>query len=234
MSLFVSMHADCPACAHTNTFDAVGSVNADRRPDLRDAILDDSFQIVTCANCRESFRLQPEFNYLDVENGLWILALPAAGVPDYLDNEDRTAALFSTSYGAGAPAAAQEVGKQLQCRVTFGWPAVREKLITRLAGMDDRVLELTKMDLLRRLPGIPIDLGVELRLAAVTDGNLEFAWMRTGTEEALEIVRVSRAAYDNIAAAREDWAAAEAHLADGPFVDIQKLFLGQGRGASAS
>lgn len=234
MSLFVSMHVDCPECDHTNTMDAVGSVNADRRPDLREEILEDQFQIIKCANCDTEFRLQPEFNYLDVENGLWILAMPADGVADYIENEDKTTALFGTSYGADAPDAAQTVGDNLTCRLTFGWLAAREKLVLRIAGLDDIIVEMMKMDLLRRMPGAHFDIGVELRVTSVSDENLELAWVRAVSEEALEFMAVSKEAYFSVENARDQWGGIEAQLTDGPFVDIQKLFLGSGRNQDAA
>lgn len=232
MSLFTSLHVDCPACDHTNTMDAVGSVNADRRPDLRDDIIADVFQTTTCAECAESFRLQPEFNYLDVENGLWILALGVTALADHLIHEDRAQDLFDTSYGANAAPAAQEVGEVLRARVTFGWPGVREKILARIEGLDDVVLEMMKLNLLRRLPEAPIDFGVELRLMAVAGDMFELAWLMTESEEVQSVIRVNRDAYDGIGENRADWARVEALLTDGPFCDIQKLFLGSGRNAS--
>lgn len=232
MSLFTSIHVDCPACNHTNTMDAVGSVNADRRPDLRDDIIADRFQILSCAECAESFRLQPEFNYLDVENGLWILALGVTLLADHMIHEDRARDLFDASYGVNAALAAQEVGEALRCRVTFGWPSVREKILARIEELDDVVLEMMKLNLLRRLPEAPIDFGVELRLMAVVGDIFELAWVMTESEEVQSVIRISRDAYDGIAENRADWAEVEALLTDGPFCDIQKLFLGPGREAS--
>lgn len=234
MSLFVSMHVDCPECEHTNTMEAVGSVNADRRPDLRGDILADTFQIVTCSNCGTQFRLQPEFNYLDVENGLWIMSLPAASLLDYIESEDRATELFRTYYGADAPEAARDVGSTLNCRVTFGWQGVREKILLAVSGLDDVVVELMKMDLLRRLPEAHLNAGFELRVTAVGEENFELAWVQIDTEEALQFMAIDRIAYTSIAEARDKWGPVETQLCDGPFVDMQKMFLGNGRTTSAA
>ena len=78
---------------------AVGSVNADRRPDLRQDILEDRFQDAACAACNKSFRLQPQFNYLDAGRGQWIAAMPANLLRDHLLLEDEARELFATSYG---------------------------------------------------------------------------------------------------------------------------------------
>lgn len=211
---------------------AVGSVNADRRPDFREAILDNNFQDTTCDACGNSFRLQPEFNYLDAGRGQWIVALPASGFPDYLAHEDHANALFETSYGKKAPAAAQTIGKTLAVRVTFGWPAVREKLLARGYDIDDATLELMKLDLLRTLPSAPLSPGIELRLVNVTDSDMIFSWLRTEDEEPLEQFRCSRDWYQAIFDDPEPWDLVRSKLVDGPFVDMQKVYMGNGRAAA--
>ena len=76
MSLFQTEEVACPSCGEKVNFDVVYSVNADRRPDLREAVLDGTFQEATCANCDKSFRLAPELSYLDVARRQWILVQP--------------------------------------------------------------------------------------------------------------------------------------------------------------
>jgi hypothetical protein len=44
MSIFKTVELPCPTCATRVSFELVHSVNADRRPDLRQAVLDRSFQ----------------------------------------------------------------------------------------------------------------------------------------------------------------------------------------------
>lgn len=231
MSLFRPRNLVCPNCESAITMEAVGSVNADRRPDYRDAILASDFQDTTCPNCNETFRLQPEFNYLDAARGQWIASLPADRMPQYLAAEDDATALFATSYGERAPKAAQDVGKNLDVRVTFGWPAVREKLLIRQHDLDDVMIELTKLDVLRRVPSAPLKPGTELRLTAVTDDMLVMVWIDTASEGVIEELLVPRALYDAIARDEESWAPTRAKLTDGPFVDMQKLYMGPGRAA---
>ncbi len=231
MSLFHPVNLVCPNCQALITMDAVGSVNADRRPDLRQAILDDKFQDTTCGACGESFRLQPEFNFFDAGRRQWIAAMQAPRVTQYLTIEDEVSELFASSYGGRAPAAARVVGETLDVRLTFGWPALREKLILREHGLDDRIIELIKLDLLRNLPEAPLDLGTEMRLLRVADDVLPFLWIESATEAPVEEVVLPRAAYDTFAANLAPWEPVLAQLTDGPFVDMQKLFLGQGRGA---
>lgn len=232
MSLFHMITVDCPSCGETVRVSAVGSVNADRRPDYRDAILDNNFQDTTCGSCEESFRLQPEFNYLDAARGQWIAAMPAAGYPDYLKIEDHVTDLFAKSYGDKAPAAAQAVGKNLGVRVTFGWPAVREKLLLAGYDMDDVALELMKLDLFRKLPSAPVKPGVELRLDAIDNDVMTFIWLKTLDEEMIEHFATPLGWYQSIADNPEPWNAAREELVDGAFVDFQKVYIGEGRHAA--
>lgn len=225
MSLFQSKNLVCPVCKSLITMDAVGSINADRRPDYRDAILANAFQDVTCSSCGAAFRLQPEFNYLDVGRGQWIASLPAVRMPNYPAAEAEAVEIFGKSYGDKAPASARDLGHALEMRVTFGWPAVREKLLIRQHGLDDVVIEMVKLDVLRRVPSAPLKPGVELRLVNVADDLLVMVWLSTATEAVIEELLVPRGLYDAIAADADSWAPTRAMLTDGPFVDMQRLYM---------
>lgn len=225
MSLFQPVNLVCPKCKALVVMDAVGSVNADRRPDLRDAILADHFQDCTCAACGHSFRLQPDFNYLDVGRRQWIACLPAGRLPRFRAAEAEVRLLFNQSYGAKAPAAARAVGADLDVRVTFGWPALREKILARQAGLDDATLELLKLDLVRDMPRIPFAAGTELRLFAVRDDTLSFVWLDSRTESGGDEVTVGLGRYDAIAADAGAWAALRSRILEGPLVDSQRLFV---------
>ena len=76
MSLFNSVELTCPACRAAVAFRVVHSVNAVRAPELRRAILDQTFQRATCSSCALDFRYAPEFTYVDSQRGQWVAALP--------------------------------------------------------------------------------------------------------------------------------------------------------------
>ena len=232
MSLFHPVNLVCPACKASITMDAVGSVNADRRPDLRDSIIADQFQDTTCPACGKGFRLQPEFNYLDVGRGQWVGAFPAPRASDYLAAEDEVRTVFDASYGPAAPPSAQGIGEGLTVRVTFGWPALREKIIAREAGLDDVALELLKLDMLRSMPEARLGPGRELRLVRDLGADLAFVWLDSSSEGSDgDGLLVSRYAYETIASDPEPWADVRALLTNGSYVDMQKLYTGRGRDA---
>ena len=103
MSLFKETVIGCPSCARELSFETVHSLNADRRPDLRAAILDSRFQRTSCPHCGAGFRLDCDFTILDVKRGQWIVAAPVAGIADWEAREAEARSLFARAYGSEAP-----------------------------------------------------------------------------------------------------------------------------------
>jgi hypothetical protein len=226
MSLFKSLSLRCPSCGAEQAFDAVHSVNADRRPDLRVAILNDEFQRVACANCAAPLRLDPDFTLLDQARGLWISAAPLAELGQWPALEARARDTFEETYGAGAPAGAQEIGRALKPRVTFGWAGLREKLLVAEQGLDDVAVELCKMAVMRSGAPVQLERDTELRLVAVEGDELVFAWLRSTDELPDESISVGRALYDDIAEdTAGDWAKLRDSISAGPFVDINRMLI---------
>jgi hypothetical protein len=225
MSIFEPINVSCPACGATVEFEAVFSLNADRRPDLRDAVLDRSFQEETCSQCGEEFRLDPEMTYIDMARGQWIAAFPYAKLGQWKALEEQARATFNRAYGEKASAAAREIGAGLKPRITFGWAALREKLVIAGAELDDIVLELMKTAMVRGMETPPIGAGTELRLEQVEGDQLVIAWIKGANEELKEVLRVPRSLYDEIAANLAPWEALRASLTSGLFVDVNRLLL---------
>lgn len=226
MSLFQTVDVTCPVCGAPSRFEMVHSVFADRRLDLRDAILDRGFQRQPCPACGEAFRVEPQFTYVHLAGGRWVAAWPASGLAHWGEFERRGRDSFDASYGAAAPAAAAAIGRDLAARVTFGWEALREKLVAAAAGIDDVTLELAKIALLRTVPGLPVAEDTELRLVGVEDGRtLRIGHFPLGSEEPIEVLSVPAALIAEIEADPEGWRALRESLAAGPFVDVARLTI---------
>ena len=229
MSLFTSSNVTCPLCREVVNTSAAGSINADRRPDFREDIMNNRFQDISCPNCGTDFRLEPDFNYLDVGHGQWIAGFPARRIDEYDLAETEAQEIYDASYGPGARPAAQDVGQLLTMRVTFGWPAVREKLLIRDLGLDDVTIELTKLDIMRRLPEATLAPGIELRLAGMDGPMMSFVWIDAESEDIVQSFSADRALYDAITDKAADWAPMGARVSAGPFVDMQRLYLSDTR-----
>ena len=225
MSIFRTTALKCPACGTAVDFEAVYSVNADRRPDLRAAILDGTFQEQACPSCGEAFRLDPEFNLLDTQRGQWIAAAPLNSLRHWKDLEDRAKALFERAYGAEASEGAQAIGRKLQTRVTFVWPALAEKLLAIDHELDDLTIELCKAWIMRSVDS-PIGAESELRLLSVDDTQLGFGWLLAADGALGPTMKVERSLYEQIDADEDGgWEELRAEIGAGYFVDINRLMI---------
>jgi hypothetical protein len=122
----------------------------------------------------------------------------------------------------------------LKPRVVFGWAALREKLVAADLQLDDVALELLKLALIEGLGNVPLAKGNELRLEGIRDDEIELHWINAETERIVERMLVPREMYDGIVKDAEAWAAVRQKLETGPFVDMQKLYLGAGRPVTAT
>jgi hypothetical protein len=201
----------------------VHSLNADRRPDLRQAIVDGSFQRMQCPHCGAGFRLDCDFTLLDVKRGQWIVAAPVAAIAEWEAREAAARATFARAYGEEAPPIAREIGRTLKPRIVFGWPALREKLVAADLGLDDVALEAVKATVLRASGSIPGRAVAELRLIAADGDGLLLAWQRSYDGAAGDVLSAPRALHDQIAAdSGGGWAAFRAGFDDALFVDLKR------------
>ena len=155
MSIFRSVELPCPACQTPVEFELVHSVSADRRPDLRDAILDGTSSARPARRANDVSR-RPEFTYMDIGRGQYIGVWPVSRRGEWRNCADKTHEVLRADPRQRATAEAQSLGKKLAPRVVFGWPALSEKILAREAGIDDRTLEVAKMAMLRRRDDVPL------------------------------------------------------------------------------
>src|SRR6185437_14909973 len=149
MSIFNDATATCPNCGEAVEISWAASVNADRRPDLRVAVLDGSFQAETCPTCGTQMRLPSHLTYVDIARHTWVLVESPDQIGDWHAHEKQAQSLFDESFGPTAPAAARELAEGVSPRLVYGWPALREKIICNTLGLEDVTLELLKMAVIR-------------------------------------------------------------------------------------
>jgi hypothetical protein len=225
MSIFNPASMPCPVCGTPKNFDLVASVNADRRPDLRAAIMAGTFQRQRCESCGSPFRTPPLMTYLDMGRHQWILAQPASDLPQWRALEAKARSVFAVAYGEKAPTVARELGREMRARVVFGWSALSEKLLCSEHGLDDVNLELLKLAVLREVPDSPLDDLNELRLTGVEGGEMILDWINPEDEQSSGSIRVPRELYDEVAADQGDWQPLRDELSADPFVDFQRLMM---------
>lgn len=227
MSLFQLITLACPSCATPVEFELVASVNADRRPDLREAILDGSFQRETCPSCATAFRAEPQFSYIEMGRRLYIVVWPLARRRDWPLCVAQSQAAFDLAYGERAGPEARELGGGVSLRTVFGWPALREKLLAAQAGIDDTTLELAKVAVLRRLERAPLPGRLELRLVGLAGDGLQLAWVDAQAGRSHQAIEVDAGLIAQIEAEAPAWQALRDTLRASPLVDFQRELLGR-------
>jgi hypothetical protein len=225
MSIFRTQTLTCPACSAPVAFELVHSVSADRRPDLREAILDGSFQRQPCPSCGASFRVDPEFTYMDIARGQYIGVWPIAKRGEWQACAERTGEVFDAAMGPGASPAAQKLGAKMEARVVFGFPALVEKLLARQAGIDDRSLEVAKVAAMSTRDAAPVPGSQELRLVGESEGDLILGWVRGSDGKLGDAMRVPRQLVADIEADPDRWKELRDDVADGLVVDFQRAML---------
>jgi hypothetical protein len=149
------------------------SVNAERHPHMRDAILRRMFHVFECGACRQVIAVDKEFLYIDLTRREFYGVFPLAAAADPDPCARQIAAAFETALGDRAGEAARPLAEDMRVRVCFGLEELREKIVARAAGLSDLALELLKADVLAGNPDL-VQLGIQtLRLEAVgEDRNL--------------------------------------------------------------
>jgi hypothetical protein len=223
MSVFNTTPMACPACGASVDFELVHSVNAVRRPDLREAILDRSFQREACPSCGTSFRVEPQFTYLDMGRKQFLAVWPASDLPSWKAFETRSRSTYDLAFGPGTDGAA--LAGALQARCVFGWLGLNEKLIAHEHGIDDVELEMAKMATLRTLGDIKLGIDREFRLVGANAEELIVGWLRTSSEDIDDEYSVPRQILGDIEAAPDSWAALRADVSGDMFVDYRRLLV---------
>jgi hypothetical protein len=233
MSLFFTAKAVCPDCGAEATLEYPASINADRRPDLRAAILDHSLYTVACPECAKALVFEPHITFLDVARRQWILAEAVDEVGNWRDAEANAVGIYEMAFGSGAPEAARGIGARLVARLVFGWPALIEKLLCVELGLDDVALEALKLALLRDGPLRAISATLELRLVDRDEDGLTFAWLDPVSGEERERIGVPEEMYVHVKGGGGAWDRVTTVLSGKMFVDVNRVLRAPAEAAPA-
>lgn len=237
----MSVHEDrvlcCPHCRHEEARSVAVSLDAGRAAQQRREILDETFQRFPCKACGGTFRAEGPLIYIDFDGKLWLGVFPGAWEAAWWDHEDEPRGAFERYMIESCPPLVRSWGPGFAVRAVFGLGRLREKLVAHDAGIDDRVLEAYKLDLLRGMG--PHELAPSarptLREATADDAVFHVPRPEPGAPGRLARVRVARAEIDRIAAARDGaWASTIAAVSEGPYVDLGRIFAPRPAGEAIS
>lgn len=220
MSTFAQRSYPCPRCGVEAVHTVAVSINAGRRPDLRDAMLAGAFQGFDCAACGQPYRVEDPFVYVDFERREWVSHYPPAREAEWPRLEGEPLEDWRQSMVVHAAPAARAKSAGMKLRAVFGLAALREKLLCFAHGVDDGWLEVLKLDLMRtpRPDGIGFHADARPRLVAVLPDDLVFG-TRSGP------FSVPRAEVQALARDALEWSEAYEAVTRGAYVDVGRILL---------
>ena len=166
MSTLLPVTTPCPDCGAAVSGEVVVVGNLGKRPDLRQAILDRTWNVLSCA-CGHRIAVVRTSAALDFGRLQWLVCYPRWAEVHWRDLAAAVAAGFRRNLGVAAPEALRAEQARWAVRVVFGPEALREKLVIWDAGLDDRDVERGKIAL---LAGRPDRIDDEIALVGVDHG----------------------------------------------------------------
>jgi hypothetical protein len=143
----------CPGCATRYPVSILQGIHSARLPGVRPSILDGTFQAFPCPGCGSVNRVDTPSIYADFDRGHYLALEPASEGRSWRAKKGRHVKTFDACFTFGPPVA-EDLASAMRHRLVFGPAALREKVVLWDAGLDDRVVEALKGDLLgrRRVP----------------------------------------------------------------------------------
>lgn len=227
MSVYQDRVLTCPHCHRETVRSVAVSLNGARAARQRAAILEGSFQRFTCESCDGTYRADGPLIYIDFDAKLWIGVFPTAWERRWPDYEREPEFTFERNMLEHCPPLVRSWAPGFTIRTVFGIDRLREKLVAHAAGIDDRVLEAYKLDLLRGMGPFELSAACRPRLQGVEAGYATFHVPRPepGNADRFAKVKVSRDEIDRIERARDEWSELIQTLSAGPYVDLGRIMI---------
>ncbi|MDB4967160.1 MAG: hypothetical protein JWN44_2849 [Myxococcales bacterium] len=225
MSTILNTPITCPACENVFVAPIADSVGANRAPHLLDAVLAGTFHRFSCTRCHRAVQVEKEILFTDFARGHWIGVFPPEDEPRFQECGELVTSTFHEALVEKAPAFVATWAPRFTVRVVFGVPELREKLICLHNELDDRAIEILKLDLLADRPELVERGVVALRVDGVIaeDGAIAFV-SRPFPDASIAAPPVAflvpRDVYDAVLAALPALADAHAEMFAGPYVNV--------------
>ena len=196
MSISLNKVLPCRACGVDIEATTFESINPTRHPFLQDQLLARTLLKRSCDRCGALHNHYDRLIWTDLPGRLCVCILQEDDRPRWPQLENEALAALSVPLRAEGPPAVRLWGDQVRIRLVFGSEELREKVICRLAGLDDRVVEYLKVTLMDR------DRGAVPVLDACDDADLRFRFLDRD-----EPITLPRDRHDQAAARTTDLAA---------------------------
>ena len=222
MSTFLDQDITCRSCGQHWTRPVATFLDEPEHLDkARSDLRSDRFQQFACPNCSQRVIAAWPLRWCDRRTRLWVAMLPDAAEVEWPRWEREVATM--ARWDIARDEAGGDDPAVWTLRLVFGLLALREKVLSHEAGLDDATLELLKLELLEAHPDLERVAAQRLRLVDVAATLLSFAARdRDGRWQG---AASTRARYDAIRRDPDVWAEDRGWLVEGPYVDLGRQLI---------
>ena len=185
----------CPKCAHEHQVELFESITVTAEPELREALLRNQLNSVTCAGCSFTLQVHKPLLYHDAQHGFMICWLPVPAGAEEAGERQFADLLLQL-------AAQQPEGVPLPpVHLVFNRTDLIERIFLLEAGLDERVIEYVKhlMYLNNTSQLIPAHKALLFNAHDSTPENLCFVVQDIATRKMEAMLHYSRKAYEALA-----------------------------------
>ncbi|GMV41532.1 MAG: hypothetical protein AMXMBFR64_32480 [Myxococcales bacterium] len=219
MSTWATRMVRCP-CGHELSAQVADGLHVSRLPEVRARILDGTFHRAACPACGELRTIEKKLLYTDFARFHWVGVCPQEWTASWSVLERELLAEFERVVVRAAPPMIQALAPRFVVRLVFGYDQLAEKLHAWDAGLDDRAVELVKLRVLARHPGL-MRPGMAVRLLPGAE-RFELEVRVRGTSD-IQRVGCGRQLYDRVVARLDEYRERTPELFEGAFVHLDRV-----------
>lgn len=220
MSTFSRRTVTCH-CGTAFEGEVFDSLHVSRRPDVRDRILEGTFHTFPCPGCGERVVVEARLAYTDFPRKHWFTVYPRIDLRHRTEMADFAARAFRATMVDRAPELVRDWAPDMLQRVIFGLASLREKLIIFDANLDDRLIEILKLQLFRTTRRLLFHPDTFLFLSEIESDTLIFDYAPPGKETVS--LPVPRELYVDLAGRCDALLRDQPWLSDGFVVDYRAI-----------
>lgn len=213
----------CPKCGESQNVELYESLNVRKAPELRDQLMSNKINEVTCPSCQFVFRVDKPLLYIDQDHQLMIYLIPASE-NQYDTGEDQFNEFIRNMLGLlPADFRAPEV------QLVFNRVELIERIFLVEAGLNPRLIEYIKHKIYslngKKVP--PESKAILFNAQDSNEENLCFVVQDIATRKFEAVLQYQRETYDALEEMFSDGekSADLIELFPGPYFSARRLFL---------
>jgi len=190
----------CPTCGAGRDAKVFVSVNGARIKGAADRLIDGSWGALSCLQCGAEYHRPVPRLFTDLPGKLWLVCYDDPERGRYSMREEEANTIFEREWLERPPAAIREQALSMRRRICFGPAQLREKLLLRRHGFDDRMVECLKLVLMREYASDLFTFGpTEFYVHRVEPGNFGMVAVSIGEKQQVFELKVEQPTLEEIA-----------------------------------